>query len=242
MPTTRITSASEHNASLGVIVMAKRAIPGRVKTRLVGALTSSQAAEVHRAMLECVLTRVAPLASDARLIVALDAPSPYDPHTLPPALRDDRCPWELLDQGSGELGDRMGRIWREIGGGPVVFFGADAPDAPLEQALRAARQGLDGSRGCLIGPTGDGGYWTLGCPVWQPMLFESIDWGSDRVYDQTLARAREASIGITNLPAWDDVDTPQDLAMLRRRLQDAAEPPLRLLARRLEGICKEPLT
>ena len=40
-----------HGSDLNVIVMAKSAVPGSVKTRLIGALTAVQAAAVHQAMM-----------------------------------------------------------------------------------------------------------------------------------------------------------------------------------------------
>lgn len=242
-----------------VIVMAKRAIPGRVKTRLIGELTAQQACKIHLAMLSCIVERIESLAGHARLIAALDAPPPYEPDSLPAALTRPGSRWELLDQGRGDLGERMNHIWRQSGGESAAFFGADTPDAPLEEVLQPtpapdrtpsqhdhSSTRLKYAGRVCVGATRDGGYWTLAAASYQPILLEGIDWGTDRVYDQTLDRAAHASLQVEKLTIWSDVDEPEDLAQLRRRLGTAKletdnDQALIRLARALERIALEPM-
>ena len=49
----------------------------------------------------------------------------------------------------------------------------------------------------VLGPSTDGGYYVLGlkAPHWH--LFADIDWSTERVFDQTLARA--ADIGLPSM-------------------------------------------
>ena len=207
-----------------VVVMAKAAVPGRVKTRLTRpgpggepALTPEAAAAVHAAMLDCVLTR-------ARRVAGLWCPAPSlrlamdDPAGAPASARG----WEVVEQGGGPLGERMARVG---GGGGAVFLGVDSPDCPHLAAACAAAS----SPTAAVGPVGDGGYWTLAVPRPMPRLLKGIDWGSERVHAQTHAAARAAGLPLVDLPPWHDVDDAADLAALRGRLagvDPAAEPEL----------------
>jgi hypothetical protein len=64
----------------------------------------------------------------------------------------------------------------------------------------------------VLGPSTDGGYYLIGLKRPHRRLFEDIDWSTERVAAQTLARARELDLAIHHLPSWYDVD---DLAALR---------------------------
>ena len=96
-----------------------------------------------------------------------------------------------------------------------------------------------------LGPTGDGGYWTLAAGAYQPALVRDIDWDAPDVYDQTFQRAAEAGLTVCPLPAWHDVDLPEDVDALRRRLRDLPHSvqsspttePLKRLADRLDELC-----
>ncbi|MHC4946647.1 MAG: TIGR04282 family arsenosugar biosynthesis glycosyltransferase [Planctomycetota bacterium] len=199
------------------VVMAKLPRPGHVKTRLVtpGGLDAAVAAEVAAAMLACTVGRLA-AAGEVVLAVSPDGTGPELAAMVGwPAL-------PAVDQGPGDLGARLERVWERIGPDrPVAFFGGDSPDVP-DDALDGIPHGLD-DHDVLVGPTPDGGYWTIAARRGRRALFRRIDWGSDRVYDQTRRRARAAGLRLGRLPTWPDVDEPADLAALRGRL--AALPP-----------------
>jgi len=48
-----------------------------------------------------------------------------------------------------------------------------------------------------------------------PTLFDAMPWSTPEVLPETLGRAHAAGLRVECLPAWFDVDTPDDL----RRLQ-----------------------
>ncbi len=221
------------------VLMVKRPQPGEVKTRLVvgGAFGPQDAADLAWAMLSCTAYR---LRLRGRLVLAV---SP-DGCGEGIARRLGLPGVPVLDQGPGDLGDRMDRVRRRVGESrPVAFFGADSPDLP-DEALRLIPQSL---RSCdvAIGPTPDGGYWTLASAVHRPEVLAGIDWGGGNVYDQTCRRAKASGLVLRELPGWHDIDRPEDVDGLRLRLQALAasqgrpltDAILQRLAERLESLC-----
>jgi len=214
-----------------VVVMAKRPIPGLVKTRLTSKLSPIQAARVHAAMLECVLGRVQ-AHLPGRWILALEDASDTDLQHSNPGLNVQIPPgWEVIDQGQGDLGDRLDHVWRTIGQGQAVFFGVDSPDTPSD-SLKAIWPALMHADAAL-GPVEDGGYWCLAARQYAPALLRNIDWGTSKVYHQTIQAAKAVGLTFQNLPAWHDVDSPSDLNALMHRLRDGHEPKLTGLLQRL---------
>lgn len=222
--------------TLSVVVMAKAAVPGRVKTRLArgeGALSEAGASGVHSAMFETVLTRAAahlraPDGGRPALVLAMD-----DPTGAPAGAQ--AAGWRVVAQGQGDLGQRLDRVWQDCrqhtGHDAIVFFGVDSPDVPTD-ILGSIGDALNHAT-AVIGPVEDGGYWTLACRDYLPALLQGIDWGTPAVYDQTLKIARAAGIDLQPLPAWHDVDEPADLAALIQRLVEAEDPTLQQLRDRL---------
>ncbi len=210
-----------------VVVVTKPPIPGRVKTRLIGRLSPRQAAAVHVAMQRCIMARVAAVISSqgcADLVLAVDTTVSKSANLggvwtgveLPPS-------WRQIDQGGGDLGQRLAHIWRRIGGGPAIFLGTDSPDVPTP-ALRSILPAL-GRADAAIGRVRDGGYWVLAARTAYPQLLAGIDWGTDRVYHQTHEVARRSEILLVDLDPWFDIDTPEDLQALRRRLKSRVRDP-----------------
>jgi hypothetical protein len=224
--------------SIALVVMAKPAVVGQVKTRLIGALTAHQVAAVYSAMLDCVLERVKThIRSDCiKYVLAIDYSLDNFGCTARGFNRTMAWGFHPVDQGRGDLGDRMGRVWRWLGAGTVLFLGVDSPDVPIS-VLMTIIPTLNRAE-VAVGPVSDGGYWALAASRYQGCLLRDIDWGSPRVYDQTIAAARRAGLRIATLPAWEDTDRPADLVALRERLAWATEPALQRLRARLERICK----
>ena len=221
----------KQTTEMTLIVMAKPAVPGKVKTRLIGEVNADQAAQVHQAMLRCTLERLERhIASVAqvRKVLCYDLRIGGDPGDF------QFDGWNILEQGQGNLGQRMSRIWRDVGSGRVAFFGADTPDVPAH-ALAAIAE----ARQMQICPVDDGGYWTLTAPSQLDAVLDGIDWGTASVYHQTRAAAEREGIDVVDLPTWHDVDEPDDLVALRKRIADTTEPELMRLRDELDRIFKE---
>ena len=199
--------------------MARVPIPGQTKSRLSanGGISVDLAAAVAAAMLRCTVQRVRLL---GRVIVAC-TPDDGGPE-LDRALAGLEGPdLRVVPQGGGDLGTRMARLWQTVGDSePVAFLGADAPDVPIDALMAIPREVQ--SHAVAIGPTDDGGYWTIAGRRCSPELFVDIDWGTGRVYHQSCERARAQHLDVRVLPPWQDVDQPADLDRLRHGLRLAS--------------------
>ncbi len=232
------TQSRALTTAIHVVVMAKPAVPGRVKTRLARKVGPDKAAAIHAAMLDCILQRAgchitrdeAPIS----YILALDETLVEPGQDLGDLDVDLPVGWRVIPQGTGDLGDRLGRVWQQLGNGPIVFLGADTPDVPSE-TLDKVLPTLE-SADVAIGPVADGGYWTLAAHGFEPSLLTSIDWGTSTVYHQTVTAASQAGLSVATLPLWHDVDQPADLTRLHDRLHDATEAAFVRLRSRLSKV------
>lgn len=114
-------------------------------------------------------------------------------------------------QGQGDLGDRMGAIFRHAPKGPVVVVGADIPGI-TPQLIAKAFEAL-GNHDSVLGPAPDGGYWLIGLkrgarPV-PSTLFENVRWSSADTMEDTITSLAGSKIAF--LPSLRDVDTVADL-------------------------------
>jgi uncharacterized protein len=88
--------------------------------------------------------------------------------------------------------------------------------------VRIARELAGGRDRVVIGPADDGGYYILGIARPHRRLFADIDWSTERVFAQTLARAKELHLEVVTLPMWSDIDDAQTLRRFASR-GDAAK-------------------
>jgi glycosyltransferase A (GT-A) superfamily protein (DUF2064 family) len=99
---------------------------------------------------------------------------------------------------------------------PVVLVGSDAPTLPIERLQQALD--LCADRDVVLGPCLDGGYYLIGLRRHIPEIFEGIAWSSESVLLDTLRRVQQARASVALLEPWYDVDTPEDLSLLRNHL------------------------
>ncbi len=184
--------------SLRVVLFARYPEPGWAKTRLIPALGADGAAALHRKLAERTVAAVR--ASGIPLEIRGTGASSG-------SFADWLGTNEVIDQGEGDLGARLDRAGPPY---PTIFIGSDAPDL-TGALLRDAAAALSRTT-AVIGPAQDGGYWLLGLACAVPNIFAGIDWGSDAVFAQTLARLDSAKMSAALLPKLADCDRPEDLA------------------------------
>jgi uncharacterized protein len=191
-----------------LIIMAKRPVAGAVKRRLAREIGDVAAIRFYRTALSHVVLR---LATDKRwrtyLAVTPDA-----------SLADTCWPSQLqvtrIPQGSGDLGERMQRLFDSLPPGPAIIVGSDIPTIRPHHIAQAFR--LLGGADAVFGPARDGGYWLVGLKTSPRRLspFKDVPWSSEHALAKTAANlrgrivARAARLG--------DVDTAQDYSRERR--------------------------
>lgn len=208
------------------IVVLARAPSAEGKTRLTADLSDADARALRTALLLDTLD------------VARAAGVPLWLRYTPAAARDEMAALAgdaiLATQTGHDLGARMfhGLIEAFAGGaGAAVVIGSDLPSLPASR-IHDAFAALEAGTDCVFGPAEDGGYYLVGS-TWRRNhsvdrarrlrdLFSGIDWGTDRVLEQSLAAARGAGLEPSVLAPWFDVDSPADLARLVADLHPGA--------------------
>jgi uncharacterized protein len=119
----------------------------------------------------------------------------------------------VMPQPPGTLGDRMAAVMGDLfarGAGAVALLGSDLPHM-TPAVIAAAFTALATQPDTLVlGPAVDGGYYLIAATD-VPPVFEGIEWGSNRVLDQTLAAAARCGRPVHLLGQMADVDTVDDL-------------------------------
>jgi rSAM/selenodomain-associated transferase 1 len=178
-----------------IIVFAKAPVPGEAKTRLIPRLGAWRAARLHlRLTLHALRTARAAQCGPVELHLSRA-------HSL---FRGARL------QRGRDLGERMQQAFCRAG--KAILIGTDCPVLTARDLRRAARW-LAGGYDAVLAPAEDGGYALIGLRTRIPRLFEGIDWGSERVYAETVKKL--AGYRWRALPPVWDLDRPQDLERLR---------------------------
>lgn len=125
-----------------------------------------------------------------------------------------QSPWprhlRRIDQGRGDLGDRMGRILRGMPPGPVCIIGADIAGVTRRRIARAFA--ALGDHDAVFGPAFDGGYWLVGMARKSPpppSLFQNVRWSTDHALADTMASL--GGMSIAQIDRLRDIDTVADL-------------------------------
>ncbi len=196
-----------------VLVFAKAPTPGAVKTRLFPVLSAHESAALHAGMVVHTLQR---LALSTEWETALYC-SP-DPKMDFFCELGQRFSCACLPQKGQDLGQRMANaIHATLAEGywPIVV-GTDCPDIN-EGIIRSAIKALcEGSDAVLV-PAEDGGYVLLGVRQAQDTLFEGVEWGTERVLQQTRDRLQQQAWRWCELKTLWDLDRPADLIRYQNR-------------------------
>ena len=189
-----------------LVVMARAPRLGAVKRRLARDVGDVEALRFYRAHTAALLRD---LSRDPRWQTWLAV-------TPDGAAHDPRGLWgfggPVIAQGSGDLGQRMFRIFEELPPGPLVIVGSDIPGITPERVFAAFR--ALGAHDWVFGPAEDGGYWLVGARR-RPVLrdpFAGVRWSTAHALDDTLANLKGANVAFVD--RLRDVDKGEDLAAL----------------------------
>ncbi len=188
-------------------LLAKIPRPGQVKTRLVPALGAQGASDLQRIMLERTLAL--PATGFSQRFLWLSGGADLSVQRLAHALG-----WTLREQPSGDLGERMRQIAEQglSDCEAVVLIGSDCP--AMDGAYLAAACETLQHKDAVLGPAEDGGYVLLGLRRVDPLLFDALPWGTERIAALTRERLLALGWSQASLALLWDVDRPEDLPRL----------------------------
>src|ERR1700720_2316183 len=217
----RTAVAEIDNAAIptcGIAVMAKASIAGRTKTRLVPPLTFAEAAQCNTAFLRDIADNILAASTEASIAGYIA----YSPAHARPFFQEN-LPREigLIEACYPTLGECLDDpIAQLLGRGHrfAVVLNSDSPTLPTSFLVETAEVLARPGDRAVLGPSTDGGYYLLGLKFAHRRMFEDITWSSERVTEQTLARAREIGLDVHRLPAWYDVDDVDALKRLDAEL------------------------
>lgn len=208
---TNDTFASSQGWSSRLIVFTRYPEVGRAKTRLIPALGSHGATELHRQMVEHTIAQVKGVSQWLSIEVRFVG---GDRELMQHWLGDDL---DYRPQAEGDLGMRLWQASQQAfleGASKVLMIGTDCPELDankLRQALRLLDQ-----HDLVLGPALDGGYYLMGLRRLAPELFENILWSTAAVLKQTVQIAETLGLTIALLTPLADVDYPEDLPIWER--------------------------
>lgn len=202
----------------GVAIMAKASEPGKTKTRMVPPLTYQEASAFNTAFLQDVVSNILAAATYTSIggYIAFGPPGSemFFKDNLPAEIGLFECWFQ-------NFGDCLHNAIHQMlmrGHAMAIVLNSDSPTLPTSLLAEAVEVLTQPGERAVLGPSQDGGYYLLGLKKNQRRLFEDIDWSTQRVARQTLARAAEIGLQTHVLPTWYDVDDKTTLTRLKSEL------------------------
>lgn len=181
-----------------LLIVAKRPLPGRAKTRLIPRFGPEGSAALAAAALVDTFAAARACGAD-RVVVAFDG----DPSGIVPS------DFDVVPQVDGDLAARLADAWRHVSG-PALQIGMDTPQVTGTQLDAAfdvlGRPGTDAALGLAT----DGGWWAIG--LHRPTdVFRGIETSRHDTGRRQLDRLRSLGLATSLLPTVRDVDLPDDV-------------------------------
>lgn len=191
-----------------VFVFARAPLYGAVKTRLARDIGNLEALRFYRRTLSETCRR---LSLDPRVDLRL-ATTPYAALHLeglwPRGVR-------RVDQGRGDLGQRMISVLKSVRNRPAIVIGSDIPDAKPGHIIEAVR--LLGGAPFVLGPVHDGGYWLIGARHVSKLRKDALNgvrWSTPFAMQDTCDKLGPVALLATRLT---DVDDAVSLKLVNTR-------------------------
>lgn len=200
-----------------LVIMAKAARPGAVKTRLAACLPPHAITGLYRCLLDDTLALAKSL-DDAE--TAIMSP-PADVEDLRRMAGDGVQVVAQAGEGLGAGLTSVFAYFAAAGARRIVAFNSDSPHLP-KSALQAAFEAL---RSCdlVVGPTHDGGYYLVGATAPHAGLFAERAMGTTNALESLLARAQALGLSVRSIDAFYDIDVPADLSRVAEELRRAPQ-------------------
>lgn len=194
-----------------IIQFAKAPLLGHVKTRMQPALSLQGSVDLHRSLTQHTVNTIA----QAHVCPhELWVDSNLDHIFFRDLVAQSAC--KLKKQEAGDLGVKMASAVQSSLSSckGLVLVGSDCPFID-EGYLRKALLSLEAGNEAVIGPANDGGYVLLGLTRYHASMFACVDWGTEKVFQQTARQFEALGIELDVLSVLSDIDEPEDLRLLK---------------------------
>ena len=195
------------NKQAAIIIMCKAPTAGAVKTRLAPFLSEKQAAEFATCLARDAAEKAQAICKN--IIIAFAPENGKD-------LLETILPRDLMwtTQKGNDLGERMHNALCFASAqkfSPLVVIGTDSPTLPPEFIRQAMAVLSENRADVVLGKSEDGGYYTIAVNQPNSAIFETVEWSSQRAFEQTARNVDRLNLRLHVLPIWYDVHWPQDL-------------------------------
>jgi uncharacterized protein len=197
-----------------ILVFVRTPEKGKVKTRLANVIGNDAAFHLYMSFVADELDMLRTLFFDVIIC--------FHPHTERESIENWlKHDFDLMAQHGDNLGQRMDNAFEEVfsrGYQQALLIGSDLPNLPSSIILDAFNHLTHYDS--VIGPCEDGGYYLIGfrAHTYYKEIFMQIEWGTARVYEQTLLSFHEKHLNYYTLIKWRDIDDHKDLIWLKRSL------------------------
>ena len=197
------------------VIFTREPVPGSTKTRLMPYYNAVQCAELHKCFMHDIAHEMK--GRDFDIIVAYTGGAPA-------FLREifgEKA--KYIEQRGGGLGSRMENAISDtlaMGYKKVVLTGSDIPELEAETIDTAFA--MLSAADIVLGPTADGGYYLVGMKQLHHEAFDVKTYGVSTVYEETVSAIEEKGLTVIKVDKYQDIDTKEDLADLRRRIAEDA--------------------
>lgn len=208
-------------ARKALIIFAKEPVLGKVKTRLAQDICKNNKIfsldQAYQKSMEAFKLFCVQIAQ--RDYPDIDIHVFYASEKNPDFLKSIWPHTPFVEQAQGDLGDKMHHAFlniQKLNYDYALCIGTDSPDLPQEYIYQGFH--LLKNNSVVLGPTEDGGYYTIGMNLKEfgnvsQHCFHSIPWSTSRVFQITSDRLVQQGFPVGVLPQWYDID---ELAELRR--------------------------
>ncbi|MGY8984471.1 MAG: TIGR04282 family arsenosugar biosynthesis glycosyltransferase [Sphingomonadales bacterium] len=191
-----------------LVIFVKEPRFGKVKTRLAKDIGKFKAWVFYRRTLKALINRIG--CGNWKTVICV-SPDNYIGNFF-----DER--YKIIDQGGGDLGSRMQRVFDEVGSGPLVLVGGDIPSIKTYHINRAF-DGLKKSD-VIFGPATDGGYWLVGMRRRGARVspFKGVRWSTKYALSDTVKNIHLRT-NVDFIDLLSDIDSAKDLKIKNHREQ-----------------------
>jgi hypothetical protein len=207
-----------------VIIFARLPQKGKVKTRIAKTLGEKFAVDFYKACAENTFNECRKIASN-NLDIYIFYADKNDKKLMKNWAGSE---FRLFPQSGEDLGKRMLNAFKQVfaeGVRRAILIGTDIPGIS-SKVISDSLISLCKSD-VVIGPAKDGGYYLIGMNKLYGFLFEKIEWGSGKVFSDTLNRISLHNIERQIVAELYDIDTEEDLKNWMSEGQEAENNKVR---------------